>query len=137
MVFLIFISLNVTSAMDIDDNSTGIEDNNSTVECVNSNYLQDISSNLSQATDGSADEEFTVILPDDFNFSRDYDFTVHDEYNSYNLKYHADMPVIVDSTGKEITSNNYQPISSSGKNLNIYKLDYYLTFNNLTVYVPI
>lgn len=137
MVFLIFISLNVTSAMDIDDNSTGIEDNNSTVECVNSNYIQEISSNLSQATDGSADEEFTVILPDDFNFSRDYDFTVHDEYNSYNLKYHADMPVIVDSTGKEITSNNYQPISSSGKNLNIYKLDYYLTYNNLTGYVPI
>ena len=134
---MIFISLNVTSAMDIDDNSTGIEDNNSTVECVNSNYIQEISSNLSQATDGSADEEFTVILPDDFNFSRDYDFTVHDEYNSYNLKYHADMPVIVDSTGKEITSNNYQPISSSGKNLNIYKLDYYLTYNNLTGYVPI
>ncbi|MGN0093045.1 MAG: transglutaminase family protein [Methanobrevibacter sp.] len=121
----------------MNDNSTDINDTSSTVECITSNYLQDSSSNLNQATDGSADEEFNVILPDDFNFSEDYNFTVHDGYNSYNLRYYADMPVIVDSKGKEITSNSYQPISSSDKNLNIYKLDYYLNYNNLTGYVPI
>lgn len=138
MVFLIIISLNVVSAADINNNSSVniVNDTNSTADGVDSNYIQNTSSNLSQATDGSADEEFTVILPDDFDFSENCNFTVHDGYNSYNLKYYANMPTIVDSTGKETTSNNYQPISSN-KSLNIYKLDYYLTYNNLTGYVPI
>ncbi|MCI6774258.1 hypothetical protein [Methanobrevibacter boviskoreani] len=135
---MIIISLNVVSAADINNNSSVniVNGTNSTADGVDSNYIQNTSSNLSQATDGSADEEFTVILPDDFDFSENCNFTVHDGYNSYNLKYYANMPTIVDSTGKETTSNNYQPISSN-KSLNIYKLDYYLAYNNLTGYVPI
>lgn len=80
MVFLIIISLNVVSAADINNNSSVniVNDTNSTADGVDSNYIQNTSSNLSQATDGSADEEFTVIFPDDFDFSENCNFTVHD-----------------------------------------------------------
>lgn len=138
LVFLVFISLNLVSATDMNDNSTNIvEDTNSTVEN-NIDYCQNNSSNLNQAsTDTDLDDEFTVIIPsDDFDSFENYDVTVSDGNNSYNFKYYATSPVIVDSTGKPTTTNYSQEISSNNT-LKIYSLNYYLIHNNLTNYIPV